>query len=60
MKIGIKKSFTKNLGNYESAKVEYWLEKEVPDEQEDFTRQELSLKIDDYLEKELAELAEEN
>lgn len=60
MKIGIKKSFTKNLGNYESAKVEYWLEKEVPDEQEDFTRQELSLKIDDYLEKELAEIAEES
>ena len=29
MKVGICKSVTKNMGNYESAKIEYWLEKDA-------------------------------
>lgn len=54
------KSFTKNLGNYNSAKTEYGLEKIVNEEDEFKTTQELSVKIDDFLEEELRSLVELN
>lgn len=60
IKVGISKSFTKNLGNYESAKVEYWIEKECEASEQERATQEISLAIDEYLESELKELMENN
>ena len=57
MKVGICKSITKNMGNYESAKIEYWLEKECEESEQGRVTQELSIAIDDYLQGELDELA---
>ena len=57
MKVGISKSVTKNMGNYESAKIEYWLEKECEESEQERVTQEISLAIDDYLQGELDELA---
>ena len=54
------KSFTKNLGNYNSARVEYGLEKIVDEALEFKTTQELGVKIDDFLEEELRTLVESN
>lgn len=53
VKVGLRKSYTKNIGNYESSKVEYWIEKIVPLEQLDRATQEISLKIDDFITTEL-------
>ena len=57
MKVGICKSVTKNMGNYESAKIEYWIEKECEESEQGRVTQEISLAIDDYLQGELDELA---
>ena len=57
MKVGICKSITKNMGNYESAKIEYWIEKECEESEQGRVTQEISLAIDDYLQGELDELA---
>ena len=56
IKVGISKSVTKNMGNYESAKIEYWIEKECEESEQERVTQELSLAIDDYLQGELDEL----
>ena len=58
MKVGISKSVTKNMGNYESAKVEYWLEKECEESEQERVTQELSVAADDYLQSELNDLME--
>lgn len=58
--VRIIKSLTKNLGNYNSARIEYSMEKVVPDKEEASTVQELSNKIDAYLEDEFAELEAHN
>lgn len=58
--VRVTKSVTKNLGNYESARIEYGLEKIVDDVDEFKTTQELSVKIDDFLEEELRVLASSN
>lgn len=57
IKVGISKSVTKNMGNYESAKIEYWIEKECEESEQERVTQELSLAIDDYLQNEIDELA---
>ena len=59
MKVGICKSVTKNMGNYESAKIEYWLEKEGEESEQERVTQELSVAVDDYLQSELNELMEQ-
>ena len=59
MKVGISKSVTKNMGNYESAKIEYWLEKECDESEQERVTQELSVAVDDYLQSELNELMEQ-
>ena len=59
MKVGICKSVTKNMGNYESAKSEYWLEKECEESEQERVTQELSVAVDDYLQSELNELMEQ-
>ena len=59
MKVGISKSVTKNMGNYESAKIEYWLEKECEDSEQERVTQELSVAVDDYLQSELNDLMEQ-
>lgn len=58
--VRVTKSVTKNLGNYESARIEYGLEKIVDNVDEFKTTQELSVKIDDFLEEELRVLANSN
>lgn len=58
--IKITKSVTKNLGNYNSARIEYGMEKIVDVCDEVIAIEELSTKIDAYLEDEFAELAESN
>ncbi len=58
--VRVTKSFTKNLGNYNSARVEYGLEKIVDEALEFKTTQELGVKIDDFLEEELRTLVESN
>ena len=58
--VRITKSLTKNLGNYNSARIEYSMEKVVPEKEEASTVQELSNKIDAYLEDEFAELEAHN
>ena len=58
--VRITKSLTKNLGNYNSARIEYSMEKVVPEKEETSTVQELSNKIDAYLEDEFAELEAHN
>ena len=59
MKVGICKSVTKNMGNYESAKIEYWLEKECEESEQERVTQELSVAVDDYLQSELNALMEQ-
>ncbi len=59
MKVGISKSVTKNMGNYESAKIEYWLEKECEESEQERVTQELSVAVDDYLQSELNDLMEQ-
>lgn len=59
MKVGICKSVTKNMGNYESAKIEYWLEKECEESEQGRVTQELSVVVDDYLQSELNDLMEQ-
>lgn len=59
MKVGICKSITKNMGNYESAKIEYWLEKDCEESEQERVTQELSVAVDDYLQSELNELMEQ-
>ena len=59
MKVGICKSVTKNMGNYESTKIEYWLEKECEESEQERVTQELSVAVDDYLQSELNELMEQ-
>ena len=59
MKVGMCKSITKNMGNYESAKIEYWLEKECEESEQERVTQELSVAADDYLQSELNELMEQ-
>lgn len=59
-KVGISKSVTKNMGNYESAKVEYWIEEECEDCERDYVTQKLSMAIDDYLQAEIEELMAKN
>lgn len=59
MKVGISKSVTKNMGNYESAKIEYWLEKECDESEQERVTQELSVAVDDYLQSELNDLMEQ-
>ena len=58
--VRVTKRFTKNLGNYNSARVEYGLEKIVDEALEIKTTQELGVKIDDFLEEELRTLVESN
>lgn len=58
--VRITKSLTKNLGNYNSARIEYSMEKVVPDKEEAITIQELSNKIDAYLEDEFTDLEAHN
>lgn len=58
--VRITKSLTKNLGNYNSARIEYSMEKVVSEKEEANTVQELSNKIDAYLEDEFAELEAHN
>lgn len=58
--VRITKSLTKNLGNYNSARIEYSMEKVVSEKEEASTVQELSNKIDAYLEDEFAELEAHN
>ena len=58
--VRITKSLTKNLGNYNSARIEYSMEKVVSEKEEASTIQELSNKIDAYLEDEFAELEAHN
>ena len=58
--VRITKSLTKNLGNYNSARIEYSMEKVVPDKEEAITIHELSNKIDAYLEDEFADLEAHN
>ena len=59
MKVGISKRVTKNMGNYESAKIEYWLEKECEESEQERVTQELSVAVDDYLQSELNDLMEQ-
>ena len=59
MKVGISKSVTKNMGNYESAKIEYWIEKECEESEQERVTQELSVAVDDYLQSELNDLMEQ-
>ena len=59
MKVGICKSVTKNMGNYESAQIEYWLEKECEENEQERVTQELSVAVDDYLQSELNESMEQ-
>ena len=59
MKVGICKSVTKNMGNYESAKIEYLLEKECEESEQERVTQELSVAVDDYLQSELNDLMEQ-
>ena len=59
MKVGMCKSITKNMGNYESARIEYWLEKECEESEQERVTQELSVAVDDYLQSELNELMEQ-
>lgn len=57
--VRITKSLTKNLGNYNSARIEYGMEKVVPVDEEQETIKELSTKIDAYLEDEFNDLMED-
>ena len=59
MKVGMCKSITKNMGNYESARIEYWLEKECEENEQERVTQELSVAVDDYLQSELNDLMEQ-
>ena len=59
MKVGISKSVTKNMGNYESAKIEYGIEKESAESEQERVTQELSVAVDDYLQSELNDLMEQ-
>ena len=59
IKVGISKSVTKNMGNYENAKIEYWLEKECEESEQERVTQELSVAVDDYLQSELNDLMEQ-
>ena len=59
MKVGISKSVTKSMGKYESAKIEYWLEKECEESEQERVTQELSVAVDDYLQSELNDLMEQ-
>lgn len=54
--IRMTKSVTRNLGNYNSARIEYGMEKIVDAKDEERATQELSVKIDDFLEAELKTL----
>lgn len=54
------KSVTKNMGNYESARIEYGLEKVVDIEDKELEVERMSLEIDDFLNKELEGLLEAN
>ena len=58
--VRVTKSFTKNLGNYNSARIEYGIEKVVDAKEEEQTTQELSIKVDDFLQDELNTLEENN
>ena len=57
-KIGLAKTFTKNMGNYQSAKIGVWMERVVPDNDHDCTinLQEMSKYLDDWLQSEIEEL----
>ena len=58
--IRVTKSLTRNMGNYNSARIEYGMEKVVDLADEEKTVQELKLKIDEYLNEELEELVATN
>lgn len=58
--IRVTKSLTRNMGNYNSARIEYGMEKVVDLADEEKTIQELKLKIDEYLNEELEELVATN
>lgn len=51
--IRMSKSITKNMGNYESARIEYGLEKIVNEKDKVMEVQKMSLEIDDFLNEEL-------
>lgn len=58
--IRVTKSLTRNMGNYNSARIEYGMEKVVDLADEEKTIQELKIKIDEYLNEELEELVATN
>lgn len=51
--IRMSKSITKNMGNYESARIEYGLEKIVNEKDKVMEVQKMSVEIDDFLNEEL-------
>lgn len=57
--VKITKSLTRNLGNYNSARIEFGMEKVVSQELEKETIRELSVKIDAFLEDEFNDLMED-
>lgn len=54
--VRITKSFTKNMGNYESARIECGMERIVPNSELEFTKQQISAEIDDFINSEFEEL----
>lgn len=56
VKIGLSKGITLNTGNYESARIDYWMERTVPESEKDSTLAEMSKEIDNVLDAEVQEL----
>ena len=56
--VRVVKSFTKNLGNYESARL--GMERIVEDSKIEFTKQQLSAEIDEFINSEITDLVSDN
>ena len=57
-RVGVSKGLTVNLGDYNSARVAFWMERVVPDTDEDFVSAvvEMSQLIEDAIQEEVEEL----
>lgn len=60
-RIGVSKGLTINLGNYESARISYWMERVIPDSDSECTKAiiEMSELVENALEEEARELKAE-
>ena len=58
--VRVVKSFTKNLGNYESARIELGMERIVEASKIEFTKQQLSAEIEEFINSEITDLVSDN